>query len=803
MVTVYLEDRAGKRTVDPADFPLRLGEGIRADLHVPVKGTAGIYAVLGIKDRRFYVKPEDGVQVRLNGATLHGPQWIKNGDRIDIDPSAVLMIIQDGEVRITVDVGGGAEHAMGNRTMAVGPGSGSPTSSQGAAPTACLAQAIEGRRKRGEAPEAILGRHESCQVVLKQEIVSKRHAKVRRLPDGRFEIIDLQSTNGTYVNGKRITGATQILPEDRVLIGSYLLSLGEAARDIREDAAIEVSQISKVYPGGKVGLHESSFLIPSRSLLAIMGPSGCGKSTMLKCLNGYSPASGGEVKLHGLKLDENFEYLKTRIGYVPQDDIVHGQLTVEESLYFAARLRLKGIQRDEIDKRITTVLERLRISKVRSSRIHDLSGGQRKRVSIAVELLSDPLILFLDEPTSPLDPQTIEEFLQILRKLSRQGTTVVMVTHKPEDLHFMDSVMFLAEGGHLTYHGDASSYTNYFGVPHAAGVFAIISGEQAQTWSEKFRNKSQRAGTQAPGPQKPAPQRVKTQPPFEQFMWLSLRYLRIKCNDRSNLLLLLLQPCVIALLMCAIFSEITMGVLFFCAISAVWFGINNAAREIVGELPIYRRERMFNLSLWPYLVSKLIVLTAISAVQCAVFVAILVVGFFGGELAMRNVPAFTGWMLLISFASTSMGLFVSAGINRMEKVMTVVPILIIPQVMLAGVLEPIRGPFVEICSYHSFSRWGTEGFALIQQEIYGVVNPAANPPKTGIIDAIEGANPVSLGDSVLDPGGGLHSRFHTEVYEHLPAHGELTLDAAALLFLAAIFLLGAIHALRKKDPTRG
>jgi ABC-type multidrug transport system ATPase subunit len=177
-----------------------------------------------------------------------------------------------------------------------------------------------------------------------------------------------------------------------------------------------------------------------------MGPSGCGKTTLLKVLNGETPSTEGRVLISGLDLDENYDYVKTLIGYVPQDDIIHRELTVDQTLYYAARLRMGQVDPELMANKIEQVLSALKIVDHRSKPVSKISGGQRKRVSIAVEILTDPLILFLDEPTSPLDPQTIEEFLSILKDLSLNGTTVVMVTHKPEDLLYMDSVIFMAEG---------------------------------------------------------------------------------------------------------------------------------------------------------------------------------------------------------------------------------------------------------------------------------------------------------------------------------------------------------------------
>ncbi len=803
MTKVFLVDRDGSRIIAPESFPIRLGEGSGVDLQVPVTGSPGVYAVIGIKERRLYFQPKSLASVRHNGAPADGPRWLANGDRLAFDVSVVEIRIESGLIAIEV-LAASPEYdsPMGGRTVAARARAGVATASPGAAVYDCIADVIRTRREKGEAAEAVLGRHESCHVVLRQATVSKRHAIVALQPDGRYVVRDLSSTNGTFVNGRRIAAPTVIGDDDRIIIGSYLLSLGGVAKDFRRESAIRAVGLEKVYPGGVVGLHACDLEVSAGALVAIMGPSGCGKSTLMRCLNGDSPGTRGSVLLHGLDLIENYEYLKTRIGYVPQDDIVHGQLTVEQSLFFAGKLRLGKVSGAELEAKIAGVLRELKIERVRHQRISALSGGQRKRVSIAVELLSDPLILFLDEPTSPLDPQTIEEFLGILRGLASQGTTVVMVTHKPEDLHFMDSVVFLAEGGHVVYHAGTDGCAGYFGVPHMSGVFSRITADHAQQWIDRYRIAcpvSGGGGRQSPG--NPLP-RLKNQSALTQLKWLCLRYMRIKCNDRSNVLLLIMQPLTISIAMCVVFASLNMGVLFFSAISAVWLGVNNAAREIVGELPIYRRERMFNLGIGPYLASKVIVLALIAAAQCALFVAILLLGFLGAEPCLSAPVGYFLWMWLVSTVSSSMGLFVSAWLDRNEKVMTVVPIMLIPQIMLAGVLERMRGPLVEVASYATFSRWATEGFAIVQGEVDGVIDPGSLPALTGPVDAIRGAEPERLAAAGLGPNGGLHANYHMELFECLPGYGTLGLDLAALTVLMGGFLGLALCFLRRMDAIR-
>ena len=269
--------------------------------------------------------------------------------------------------------------------------------------------------------KVIIGRADECDVILNSTSVSRQHSEITKLHNGDYHIKDLNSTNGTFVNGCKIKGTQIISLKDKIFVGKIQLSLVGSAKDLSDELAICVKGIEKEFINNRKTikvLNKMDLAIPSKSLLAIMGPSGCGKTTLMNTLNGKSPATNGEVYLFGQELISNYDYLKTQIGYVPQDDTIHRELTVKQSLYYTAKLRLNSLEDIEIEKKIDDILAQLGVSKIKNNLISKISGGQRKRVCIALELLSEPLILFLDEPTSPLDPQTIEDFLSILKDLS-------------------------------------------------------------------------------------------------------------------------------------------------------------------------------------------------------------------------------------------------------------------------------------------------------------------------------------------------------------------------------------------------
>ena len=530
-----------------------------ADIVYTIADVSRMHAQIVYDGNRVYIQDCNSTNgTYINGTRISSGQLIqiKSDDEICFSQSKSAMLIV-GEKQVANNV------AQSNK---------SSNSAQG---VASLMQYLSGK------DEIKIGRSPECDVVLEHASVSRVHASVRRTSSGKYLITDLGSLNGTFVNNRKVSSA-EVSAKDKIFVGRFLLNLESTGRNLSNESAVRAKNICKQYKGGFLALKDTSFDIPSGGLIAIMGPSGCGKSTLLKVLNGDSPASAGEVYINGLELISNYGYLKTQIGYVPQDDIVHRELTVEQSLHYAAHIRLDGVTEEFAQAKIEQLLSELNITEIRHNLVSAISGGQRKRVSIAVELLSDPAVLFLDEPTSPLDPQTIEEFMGILRHLSEKGTTVILVTHKPDDLPHMDSVMFMAEGGYLIYYGRSNEYKSYFNVSSPVEVYANIAGEKAQYWI----NKTSTPNNHLKISENPPSKIDDDVNPFRQFYWLLSRYLKIKTNDKLNSAIMILQAPIIAILICFIFKEISGAVPFLMAISAIWFGVNNAAREIVAESPI-------------------------------------------------------------------------------------------------------------------------------------------------------------------------------------------------------------------------
>jgi ABC-type multidrug transport system ATPase subunit len=486
------------------------------------------------------------------------------------------------------------------------------------------------------------------------------------------------------------------------------------------NVAIEAIAISKVVGSQRVILQELSLTIEQGEFIALMGPSGCGKTTLLQCLNGVGPATDGTVKIHGLDLIENYELLKRKIGYVPQKDIVHKELTVDQTLFYAAKLRLPDDTSEAfITQRIDDVLTSLKINRpdIRKTKVGALSGGQVKRVCIAVELLNDPTILFMDEPTSPLDPETIEEFLKCIRGLAKdRGTTIIMVTHKPDDLNYVDKVVFMGMKGYMLYHGDRRAILQHFGKHSLIQIYSHFSSDENvnKLWYEKWNNQPLRHGYKK---QAPSLKKTKTENPFRQWFWLSVRYLHLKVSNIKNFIFLLAQPLFVAIVLQMIYNQFELSILFLIAVSTIWFGVNNSATEIVEELPVYTRERMVTVGIIPYIASKLVVLLMIAFVQMSIFLSVLWFAFQNSHVQLVNLPDYLLFTTLLSVSAILFGLLFSSALPDKSTVMTIIPLSLIPQIIFAGVVASIDNTLKLWGSYLWLGRWGTLGLAHIQDKI--------------------------------------------------------------------------------------
>jgi ABC-type multidrug transport system ATPase subunit len=521
----------------------------------------------------------------------------------------------------------------------------------------------------------------------------------------------LGSTNGTFVNGVPLTEPRLLYPNDLVFIGGFLLHI-EGRKITKHDLSasrITSTQITKDI-GGKTILKDISLAIYPREFVGLMGPSGCGKSTLMDALNGLRPATSGNVLVNNLDLYRNFDALRRSIGYVPQKDILHEALTVERTLYYAAKIRLpEGTSSQEIQRVIDEVIETVGLSEQRHNPFKQLSGGQQKRLSLGIELITKPSFIFLDEPTSPLDPETTENMMMLFRRLADEGRIVVMVTHKFEKFNEMHHIAMLTKGGRLAFFGPPQESLEYFGCKEPGEIYHVIGKNNPDDLDRAFKSSPQYnryvvsriaeteelnrttgatplvgAGTQS----------NERSVGISQWLTLTRRYLEIKLKDKRNSLLLLAQAPLVAILLSLITDDVPNNArtLFITAITAIWFGANNAMREVVSETAIYTRERLVNLKIPSYIFSKFAVLSGIGLIQCLLFIAILV---FMKRLNSSDFLQVTLVLYLTSLAGASMGLFFSALVNSTEKAMSILPLILIPQLLLSGFLKPLDDVYVK------------------------------------------------------------------------------------------------------------
>ena len=326
------------------------------------------------------------------------------------------------------------------------------------------------------APQISLGRHPNNTVVLNHPQVSAYHARLQQVQGG-YRIVDVGSTNGVYVNALRVTNQ-MLKPGDEVRIGPFKLTYtGTQLTQQDESNSVRIDAVHLIKRGNKqvVLLNDISIAIPPRKFVALVGGSGTGKSTLMGALNGLRPAESGMVFYNGQDYYKHLAAFSTQLGYVPQDDIIHRDLPVERALYYAAKMRLPDdFTGAQIQQRINEVLEDVEITHRRHLMVSKLSGGQRKRVSIALELLANPSVFFLDEPTSGLDPGLDRKMMFLLRRLADKGHTIVLVTHATNNINACDYVCFLAQGGRLAYFGPPGDAKKYFDKTDFAEIYSAL-----------------------------------------------------------------------------------------------------------------------------------------------------------------------------------------------------------------------------------------------------------------------------------------------------------------------------------------
>ena len=589
----------------------------------------------------------------------------------------------------------------------------------------------------GEKTLIQVGRDPSNDVVLDSPTVSRYHAQFERVGQ-RFRVLDLRSSNGTFVNDERIEKETWLKPMDTIRIGQYRFVMGTnqlAQFDESSGLRVDAVHLNKWVRKDLNILKDISVVFNPREFIVVVGQSGGGKSTLLDAIAGYRPATQGHVLVNGVNIYSHFDVIRNDIGYVPQKDIIHMELTIYQALDYAAQLRMPpDTSPEEREKRVMEVLEDLDLMHRKDVQISGLSGGQQKRVSIGVELLTKPGLFFLDEPTSGLDPGTETSLMQLMRRLADQGRTIILITHATKNVMLGDKVVFLARGGFLAWFGPPEEALEYFdqyrpersrraGAMEFDEIYAVLddsSKGSPEDWARRYREHSAfkkyvqeplkgKMSTEAatvPEP-KQVPQKVdrpasKQVSGIRQFFILSARNVKILTRDRFGLALMLATAPIVSLLDVVLSAALgrnplgfnegqfanVMITLFLLTIYGVMVGGISQMREIVKEADVYKRERLVNLKILPYVVSKVWVAGLLALYQALVYTVVHFLAFDTPGGAGSFIQIYIT-LMLATLAGMMLGLFASALAPNSNSAPLIVIILMLPQIVLAGALIPL------------------------------------------------------------------------------------------------------------------
>lgn len=558
--------------------------------------------------------------------------------------------------------------------------------------------------------DKIIGKSPEADFILTDVLVSRKHARLISVY-GNFVIEDLGSTNGTYVNGRLIRTAP-VREGDVITLGNNDLTIRNGELDYlrsqtEKSGGLYVNDLEFAIKGGKKLLRGIDVHIAPGTLTAVIGPSGAGKSTFLKSIAGINKPTSGSVTFDGFSVYENYELLSSRIGMVPQDDVLHTTLKLKTALNYAAKLRLRVDGGSaERKQQVERVIDRLELDKNRDTIINRLSGGQRKRASVALELLTEPSLLILDEPTSGLDPAMDRQVMKTLRDLASAERGVLVVTHSVAQLDICDDVLVLAPGGMPAYYGPPRGISAFFGSTDWADIFAVIKDDPEAAF-QRYLEQNPKEVEEPPVQRTStvASKRVGT-PWISQFFTLCKRQLSLILADFGYLAFLLILPVIVGLLVLVVPGEGGLGpasnstpaepsqLIAMLVIGSAFMGASISIRDLVGERPIFLRERAVGLPVSAYLGSKLLIFGTLAAFMAGMLTYVTLLAkkapiqsvFFSAP----DVELFIA-LMLTALASMATGLLLSALVTSSEQVMPLFVVFLMAQLVLNGGLLPISG----------------------------------------------------------------------------------------------------------------
>ncbi|MFZ0834386.1 MAG: ATP-binding cassette domain-containing protein, partial [Mycobacterium sp.] len=589
----------------------------------------------------------------------------------------------------------------------------------------------------GPAPSGTItiGRATDNDIVIPDVLASRHHATLVPTPSGT-EIRDERSINGTFVNGGRVERAL-LGDGDTVTIGNIDLVFrgGTLARRTETEAdtrtgGLEVHGITWTIEGNKTLLDNISIAARPGTLTAVIGPSGAGKSTFARLVAGYTHPTTGTVAFEGHNIHAEYASLRSRIGMVPQDDVVHGQLTVNQALMYAAELRLPpDTTKEDRAQVVAQVLEELEMTRHAETRVDKLSGGQRKRASVALELLTGPSLLILDEPTSGLDPALDRQVMTMLRNLADAGRVVLVVTHSLTYLDVCDEVLLLAPGGKTAFYGAPSQIGPSMGTTNWADIFSTVASDPDAA-NRRFLEKN---GPPPPPPAAEAPADLGSPTRtslFRQFSTIARRQFRLIVADRGYFIFLMVLPFIMGVLSLSVPGDVGFGkpvpaiqggatpnepgqILVLLNVGAIFIGTALTIRALIGERAIFHREQAVGLSTTAYLLAKIVVFTMFALVQSAIVVIIAVLGKGWGPGAVASgvlLPRSLELYMDVAFTCVTaamVGLALSALAKSNEQIMPLLVVAIMSQLVFSGGMIPVTGRVgLDQLSWVTPARWG-------------------------------------------------------------------------------------------------
>jgi ABC transport system ATP-binding/permease protein len=585
-----------------------------------------------------------------------------------------------------------------------------------------------------------IGRATENDIVIPDVLASREHATLALTPLGT-EIRD-RSVNGTFVNGTRV-GSAILTEGDVVTIGNVDLVFSNSTLLPRSEAAtrtggLEVRGVKYVVDNGKQLLDDISLIARPGSLTAVIGGSGAGKSTLARLIAGYTRPSSGSATFEGHDIHAEYASLRSRIGMVPQDDVVHRQLTVNQALGYAAELRLPpDTSKYDRAKVVAQVLEELDLTKHADTRVDKLSGGQRKRASVALELLTGPSLLILDEPTSGLDPALDHQVMMMLRQLADAGRVVIVVTHMLSYLDVCDQLLLVAPGGKTAYCGPPDQIGEAMGTTNWAKIFTKVGADPeeanrrflAQAEAEK---RSQKLLTDKADYKGDLGEPVHTSV-RRQISTVARRQVRLVVADRAYFIFLALLPFILGVLSLTVpgtsgfripaphagTPDESAQILNLLLLAAAFMGTALTIRDLVGERAIFQREQAVGLSTSAYLLAKTGVYCGFAILQSAITTTIVVLGkgaptrgavLLGHGLGNGEVGATLELFLTVAgtcVASAILGLAISSLVRSSEQIMPLFVVSIMAQLVLCGGMVPVTGRLVlDQLSFAMPARWG-------------------------------------------------------------------------------------------------